>query len=144
MELPHQPWVTVWTHGSGIARRGDDKLEHLSFDVEELNANQFRRMTVDETKEYKLVYDDKHGFEYPESGPSVYHVSGTVTEKDQAPKEFGMKNLVAIAALDFADELAEETRQDLINLLKGWIKKLENPPSPPQSPPPSPPILAGH
>ncbi len=130
--MPHEPWIMVWTHGSDIVSRGGDKVQHLSLDVEQLNEIQFKKMQLADVpsadKQYEVAYDKGHTV-VPSGGHyhNVYHVSGTVTEKNEAPKEFGMKNLVAIAVLDFADILPKETKRDLIALLRLWIENLEKP-----------------
>ena len=81
-----------------------------------------------DTKSYGGDNVEHLSLDVEDCGPQLYHVSGTVTEKDAAPKEFGAKNLVAIAVLDFADQLAEKERKELLALLQKWSRILENPP----------------
>jgi hypothetical protein len=137
-EMPHEPWISVWTHGSDIIRRGsDDKLHHFSLDVEKLSKTQLEKMhLLDETttypnkKQYSLDLDAAHeivSFGKPDYDREVFHVSGTVTEKNEAPKDFGMSNLVAVAVLDFAHNLPIQTRNELVALLESWIVKLKPP-----------------
>ena len=110
MELPHQPWITVWVSGSamrpyfhgGDEERKEGTVEHLKLEVSERTAGQ------------------------------GYGVSGSVKEKNGKAKPFGMNNLKAIVVLDFADNLQDTEAEDLKALWKLWygklLKKFPDPP----------------
>ena len=125
--MPHESWITVWTHGSGIVAYGhpytEDRVHHFSLDVEEL-----QNPLHDERGEKDFYLGSEHRDVYRGEG-DFYHVSGKITANAKLPKEFGPDNLVALAVLDMADSLPVDLKAKLIDILQAWIERIRNLPS---------------